>query len=166
MNGSTSRKRCILGIDPGSRQLGYGIITQEQDLYCVQQAGTIALERYDNYVDKISCLIKALRDLFKQFSYQEIAIEDAFYAKNAQSMLKLGRIQGAVLTVAAYLEVSGQIYSPSTIKLAIGGTGRSSKEQVASMLQYQVKEIPNGLSTDATDAISVALCHALRTQKT
>ena len=161
-----SKERCILGVDPGSRQLGYGIIQQKDQSYHVCQAGAIALDAYSDYVEKINCLLQALQALCVQHAYQEVAIEDAFYAKNAQSMLKLGRIQGAVLASAATLELPAYIYSPSSIKLAVGGSGRSSKEQVASMLAYQVENMPEKLSNDATDALSVALCHALRSSQT
>ncbi len=156
----------ILGIDPGSRQLGYGVILAAQHTYTVQAAGTVDLTKYTDYTEKIRLVIITIDALFKAYQFSSVAVEDAFYGKNPQSMLKLGRMQGAILTIATYLELPAHVYSPNTIKLAVGTSGRSSKEQVAGMLRHQVENLPPNLSNDATDAVAIALCHALRSSAT
>lgn len=102
----------------------------------------------------------------EKFEPHEFAIEAPFYGKNVQSMLKLGRAQGVCIAVAMKYKLETTEYTPKKIKLSIAGNGNASKEQVARMIEKQFNILLNDFSLDATDALSVALCHAMRNKST
>jgi len=149
----------ILGIDPGTKVMGYGIIEvvhKQVQLIC---AGVVQLDHLKNHSRKLEEITKSLGKIIEQYKPTEMAIEAPFYAKNAQIMLKLGRAQGAAMVAATLAKVEVIEYSPKKVKQSITGNGNASKEQVAAMLQQLLKMQYEPTFLDATDAISLALCH-------
>jgi len=149
----------ILGIDPGTKVMGYGIIEvirKEVHLVC---AGVVQLDHIKNHSLKLDEITRSLSKIITRYEPTEMAIEAPFYAKNAQIMLKLGRAQGAAMVAATLAKVKVIEYSPKKVKQSITGNGNASKEQVAAMLQQLLKMQYEPKFLDATDAISLALCH-------
>lgn len=151
--------KVILGIDPGTSIMGYGIIHVLGKKIKLLSFGTINLQKLDNHPDKLKKIHTDLCKIIEEFKPDEMAIEAPFFGKNVQSMLKLGRAQGVAIGVSLHYNLPFEEYSPRRIKQAITGSGAASKEQVAAMLQkmFGFKTIPKNL--DATDGLAVATCH-------
>ena len=156
--------KSILGIDPGTQYTGYGVVVLADDRIAYACAGEIKLHEKKSFLDKITHTKETLRTLLLGYENVNIAIEDAFYAENAQSMLKLGRMQGVIMGFSADYNIPFYTYAPTQIKKSVAGNGRASKHQIAEMLAYQLEKYPKtqAFSQDATDALAVALCHAFR----
>jgi len=152
-------ERVILGIDPGTNIMGYGLIQQKGHSITFLSLGVIKLNKYDNQPLKLKIIFERTLGLINEYKPDELAIEAPFYGKNIQSMLKLGRAQGVAMAAALYRSVPIFEYTPKKIKQAITGKGSASKEQVAAMLirLLALKEPPEYL--DSTDALGVAVCH-------
>jgi len=149
----------ILGVDPGTKVMGYGIIeVQKQQVHLVC-AGVVQLDHLKEHSSKLEEITNSLSKVIKRHQPTEMSIEAPFYAKNAQIMLKLGRAQGAAMVAATQAKVKVIEYSPKKVKQSITGNGNASKEQVAAMLQQLLKMQYEPTFLDATDAISLALCH-------
>jgi crossover junction endodeoxyribonuclease RuvC len=149
----------ILGIDPGTTIMGFGLIkTTKSDMELIQMH-ELQLKKYDNHFIKLQKIFNRTIELIDEFHPDEIAIEAPFFGKNVQSMLKLGRAQGVAMAAGLSREVAITEYSPKKIKMAITGNGNASKEQVAKMLQklLKIKTLPTHL--DATDGLAAAVCH-------
>lgn len=151
--------KIILGIDPGTTAMGYGIIHIQGKKLTLLTFGVIHLSKITNHPDKLKIIFDRVDAMIQEFCPDEMAIEAPFFGKNVQSMLKLGRAQGVAIAAALKNNIPFEEYSPRRIKQAITGNGASSKEQVAIMLQTMLKfeEIPKYL--DATDGLGVAVCH-------
>jgi len=149
----------ILGVDPGTKVMGYGIIEVINKQVTLVCAGVIQLDHIKNHSLKLKGITTALTKIIARDEPTEMAIEAPFYAKNAQIMLKLGRAQGAAMVAATIANVKVVEYSPKKVKQSITGNGNASKEQVAAMLQQLLKMQYEPKFLDATDAISLALCH-------
>tara|TARA_Y100001968_G_scaffold302392_1_gene315689 strand:- start:794 stop:1345 length:552 start_codon:yes stop_codon:yes gene_type:complete len=151
--------RIILGIDPGTSIMGYGIIQIFDKKMEMIQMGVIHLQKLDNHALKLKRIFERTVQLIDEYKPDEVSLEAPFYGKNVQSMLKLGRAQGVAMAAALYKSVPIFEYTPKKIKKSITGNGNSSKIQVASMLQsiLNLKEIPEHL--DATDGLAAAVCH-------
>ncbi|MFZ9028021.1 MAG: crossover junction endodeoxyribonuclease RuvC [Crocinitomicaceae bacterium] len=151
--------KIILGIDPGTTVLGYGLIHVKGKKVSLVNFGVIHLKKLPTHPDKLKRIYDRLDGIIREFKPDEMAIEAPFFGKNVQSMLKLGRAQGVSIAAALHHNVPFEEYTPRRIKQAITGSGQASKEQVAGMLQklLQFKEMPQYL--DATDGLAVALCH-------
>jgi len=151
--------KIILGIDPGTTVLGYGLIHVKNKKISFINFGVIHLKKLPTHPDKLKRIYDRLDGIINEFKPDEMAIEAPFFGKNVQSMLKLGRAQGVSIAAALRHNIPFEEYTPRRIKQAITGSGQASKEQVASMLQklLEFKEIPKYL--DATDGLAVALCH-------
>ena len=151
--------KIILGIDPGTTVLGYGLIHVKGKKVSLVNFGVIHLKKLPTHPDKLKRIYDRLDSIILEFQPDEMAIEAPFFGKNVQSMLKLGRAQGVSIAAALHHNLPFEEYTPRRIKQAITGSGQASKEQVASMLQklLQFKEMPQYL--DATDGLAVALCH-------
>jgi crossover junction endodeoxyribonuclease RuvC len=151
--------KIILGIDPGTTVLGYGLIHIQGKKISLITFGIIQLSKLPTQNDKLKRIFDRLDGLITEFKPDEMAIEAPFFGKNVQSMLKLGRAQGVAIAAALKSNLSYEEYSPRRIKQAITGSGAASKEQVAAMLQTILKfeEMPKYL--DATDGLAAALCH-------
>jgi len=156
--------KVILGIDPGTVVMGYGIIHITGNNLKLVSAGVLALDKKEDHFLRIKEIFDTVEKLIKQYKPDEFSIEEPFFGKNVQSMLKLGRAQGAAISAALHHHLPVHGYSPRTIKKSITGNGASSKEQVASMLRTILKfeETPKFL--DATDALGVAVCHYFQTK--
>ena len=151
--------KIILGIDPGTTVMGYGIIHVKGKKIEMLNFGVIELKKLPTHPDKLKRILDRLDGLIKEYRPDEMAIEAPFFGKNVQSMLKLGRAQGVAIAAALLHNVPFEEYTPRRIKQAITGSGNASKEQVAGMLQklLKFKEMPKYL--DATDGLGVAVCH-------
>lgn len=155
----TRKERIILGIDPGTNITGYGIIRiqgNEPELIAI---GTIDLSRYDDHYLKLKHIFDRTLGIIDEFHPDELAIEAPFYGKNVQSMLKLGRAQGAAITAALSRSIPIFEYAPRKIKMAITGRGAASKEQVAAMLMKILRFRETDIRLDSTDGLAAALCH-------
>lgn len=166
-NDITNFERIIIGIDPGTNVMGYGILGINGKMPALIAMGVLKLNRMDDHYMRLHRIFERVTGLINQYLPDEMAIEAPFYGKNVQSMLKLGRAQGVAMAAALNHEVPIAEYEPRKIKQAITGNGAASKEQVASMLQHILKidkeQMPDFL--DATDALAAALCHFYESQK-
>jgi len=151
--------RIILGIDPGTNIMGYGLIHQQGKKIVLVTLGVLTLGKYSNHALKLKKIFERTLGLIEQYKPDELAIEAPFYGKNVQSMLKLGRAQGVAMAAALYKDLPIFEYSPKKIKQSITGNGNASKEQVAAMLGnlVEISEAPDFL--DATDGLAAAVCH-------
>jgi crossover junction endodeoxyribonuclease RuvC len=152
-------EKIILGIDPGTNVMGYGLILTEGKKYKVLQYGVIHLKKYETHELKLKKIFERVTGIIDEFLPDTMALEAPFYGANVQSMLKLGRAQGVAMAAALAREIPITEYSPKKVKQSVTGNGNASKEQVAAMLQtlFSLTELPKML--DATDALAVALCH-------
>ncbi len=155
----TVKEKIILGLDPGTSVMGYGVIIVRTAKVQVLQFGVIQLNKYDGHELKLKKIFDRVLSLIDEYHPDEVALEAPFYGKNVQSMLKLGRAQGVAMSAALFREVPIIEYAPKKVKQSVTGNGNASKEQVARMLVtlFNLKEAPKLL--DATDALAVALCH-------
>ncbi|MCX6280410.1 MAG: crossover junction endodeoxyribonuclease RuvC [Bacteroidetes bacterium] len=153
------REKIILGIDPGTTIMGYGIIRVDGTRIIMLDFGVLKLNKFDDHPLRLKLIFDKTLSLIEQYKPDELAIEAQFFGKNVQSMLKLGRAQGVAIAAALSRTIPIFEYSPRKIKQSITGKGAASKEQVAAMLQrlLLLKEAPE--SFDATDALAVAVCH-------
>ncbi len=152
-------EKIILGIDPGTTIMGFGIISVVKKKMTFLQLNELQLQKYDDPYVKLKLIFERTLELIDTWHPDEIAIEAPFFGKNVQSMLKLGRAQGVAMAAGLSREVPVTEYSPKKIKMAITGNGNASKEQVAKMLQslLSLKTLPKNL--DATDGLAAAVCH-------
>ena len=155
----TASEKIILGIDPGSTIMGYGIIRAKGKSPELLALGVVELGKFNDHYVRIRQVFERTLHLIDQYKPDELAIEAPFYGKNVQSMLKLGRAQGAAISAALQRDMPIFEYAPKKIKMAITGQGNASKEQVASILQSMmlIRELPKNL--DATDGLAAAVCH-------
>lgn len=159
--------RVILGIDPGTNILGYGILNVSGTKSHVEALGVIDLRKCRDVYMKLGRIYERINSLIESFHPNEMAIEAPFFGKNAQSMLKLGRAQGVAIASAINNGIPIYEYAPLKIKMAITGNGKASKEQVAGMLKRILGIDENSMVPflDATDALGVAYCHFLEYNK-
>jgi crossover junction endodeoxyribonuclease RuvC len=152
-------EKIILGIDPGTNIMGYGLIAVNAKKPKLISLGVIHLGKLDDHALKLKTIFEKTISLIDQYNPDDLAIEAPFFGKNIQSMLKLGRAQGVAMAAALYRTIPIFEYSPKKIKQSITGNGNASKEQVAAMLQtlLSFKETPEYL--DATDGLAAAMCH-------
>ncbi len=151
--------KLILGVDPGTNVMGYGLIEVNGSKITVLQYGVLQLKSYSNHAVKLKKIYDSTLRLITEYLPDEMAIEAPFFGTNVQSMLKLGRAQGVAIAAALSRDIPYVEYAPKKIKQSVTGNGNASKEQVAAMLLQilKIKEAPKFL--DATDALAVALCH-------
>ncbi len=160
-----TNERIIMGIDPGTTVMGYGIIRVVGRKPSFVALGTINLKSIKNHYLTLKKIFEEVTKLIEQYLPDELAIEAPFFAKNVQSMLKLGRAQGVAITAAISRDIPIVEYAPLKIKMAITGQGRASKEQVADMLVRMMKIPSTALpkELDATDGLAAAYCHYIQT---
>lgn len=151
--------RIILGIDPGTIVMGYGIIHIHNSTIKPIGIGVIHLEKLDEHADRLKKIFERTVAIIEEYKPDELAIEAPFFGKNVQSMLKLGRAQGVAIAAALSKNIPITEYSPKKIKMSITGNGNASKEQVAAMLQQILGFKAEHKFLDATDALGAALCH-------
>ncbi len=157
--GKLIKEKIILGLDPGTNVMGYGLILIRKPQISLLQYGVIHLSKYEGHELRLKKIFDRVLSLIDEYHPDEVALEAPFYGKNVQSMLKLGRAQGVAMSAALYREIPIVEYAPKKVKQSVTGNGNASKEQVAKMLMmlFKQKEVPKLL--DATDALAVALCH-------
>jgi crossover junction endodeoxyribonuclease RuvC len=151
--------KIILGIDPGTLFMGYGIIEVSGNNMLMKEMNVLKLSgKKDNYI-RLQLIHKKVEDLIKKHKPNEFAIEAPFFGKNVQSMLKLGRAQGVAIAAAISAGLPVTEYSPKKVKQSITGNGNADKEQVWKMIQRLLSLKDESHSYDATDAVAVAVCH-------
>ena len=153
--------RIIIGIDPGTNVMGYGVLGVKNKKPEMIAMGVIELSKFESHYLRLSRIFQRVTGLIEQYLPDEMAIEAPFFGKNVQSMLKLGRAQGVAMAAALQRDVPICEYEPRKIKMAITGNGAASKEQVQEMLR-RILNIPQESllpQLDATDALGAALCH-------
>jgi len=152
-------EKIILGLDPGTSVMGYGLISVKGQQMSLIQFGVIHLSKYSSHEIKLKKIFERIISLIDDYHPDEVALEAPFYGKNVQSMLKLGRAQGVAMAAALSREIPITEYAPKKVKQSVTGNGNASKEQVAQMIMtlLHFKESPKLL--DATDALGVAVTH-------
>lgn len=160
-----STEKIILGIDPGTTIMGFGVIKIVGKKMEFVQMNELILTKYTDHYLKLKLIFERTIELIDTYNPDEIAIEAPFFGKNVQSMLKLGRAQGVAMAAGLSREIPITEYLPKKIKMAITGNGNASKEQVALMLKslLDLKTLPKNL--DATDGLAAAVCHFYNTGK-
>lgn len=154
--------KTILGIDPGSNIMGYGVIKITNNKPGIIAIGVVKTAGFPGHYQKLSHIFDRTLYLVDEYKPDETAIEAPFYGKNVQSMLKLGRAQGVAMAASLYRGIPIFEYAPLRIKQAITGQGSASKEQVAYFLKqmFNLQSVPSEL--DATDGLAAAVCHYLQ----
>jgi crossover junction endodeoxyribonuclease RuvC len=157
-------EKVILGIDPGTNIMGYGVLKVTDGKAEMVTMGVIDLRKYEDAYLKLGHIFERVTGIIDAFLPDEMAIEAPFFGKNVQSMLKLGRAQGTAIAAAIHHGVPIHEYAPLKIKMAITGNGSASKEQVAGMLQRLLKFDKDAMTKfmDATDALGAAYCHFMQ----
>ena len=150
-------QRLVLGIDPGSRRTGYGLLAVRERSVEYVASGCIKAEVGD-MPQRLGIIYRGVSELIDQFNPTELAIEEVFLAKNASSALKLGQARGVAIAAAVVEELPVHEYAARRVKQSLVGTGRGSKEQVAHMVRILLK-LPGAPQADAADALAIALCH-------
>lgn len=153
------KQQIILGIDPGTLVMGYGLILILENKVSLIEMGVLQLSKYKNHPERLQLIFQKMELLIRTHKPTAVAIEAPFFGKNVQSMLKLGRAQGVAIAAAMMHQLEAIEYAPRKVKQSITGKGNASKEQVWGMLQriLNFEERPEFM--DATDAVAVALCH-------
>lgn len=156
---NAEKERIIIGIDPGTRLMGYGLICIKEKKPSLIRYGVIHLEKYSNQALKLKKISERMAELLEEYKPDEMALESPFYGKNVQVALKLGRAQGVAMAQALIREIPISEYAPLKVKQSVTGNGNASKEQVAAMLKNLLKFQDDDVLLDATDALGVAVCH-------
>jgi crossover junction endodeoxyribonuclease RuvC len=160
-------ERIILGIDPGTTVMGYGVLRINNNHAEMITMGIVDLRKYSNHYLKLQQIFERIHAIIDEYLPDELAIEAPFFGKNVQSMLKLGRAQGVAMVAALTRDIPITEYAPLKIKMAITGNGQASKEQVADILQ-RILHIPKEKmlpQLDATDGLAAAYCHFLQANR-
>ena len=154
-----TKSKTILGIDPGTNILGFGVIAVDSKGPHYVDMGVFDLRKIKDPYEKLANIFAGVTELIEEHHPDFVAVESPFYGKNAQVILKLGRAQGAALTSAVMKGIAVAEYAPRKAKIAICGNGAASKEQVSLMIQKTLKVDLDPKYLDATDALAIALCH-------
>ncbi len=149
----------IMGIDPGTNYMGYGIVEVEGNKLRSVVMGDIDLHTMSNPYRKLRYIFDRVSKLIEDYEPREVALESPFFGTNVQSMLKLGRAQGVAMAAALKHDKEVFEYAPSRVKLSIAGSGSASKEQVAAIVKRMLKLDYMPRRLDATDGMAVAMCH-------
>lgn len=160
------KERVILGVDPGTAIMGYGVILEKGSKLELVTMGVVRMEHLDDHFLKLKCIFEETIKLIEIYKPDCLAIEAPFYGKNIQVMLKLGRAQGIAMAAALSKNIPVTEYAPRKIKQSITGKGTASKEQVAAMLQRLLLFTEQPEFLDATDGLAVAVCHSFQKMPT
>ena len=166
-NATSGFERIIIGIDPGTNVMGYGILGVNGKKPVMIAMGVIRLSRYETHYLRLRRIHERVLGLVEQYLPDEMAIEAPFFGKNVQSMLKLGRAQGVAMAAVLTRDIPVSEYAPRSVKMAVTGNGQASKEQVSNMLRQILSISRDRLlpELDATDALAAALCHFYESSK-
>lgn len=159
MNRLQQEPLVILGIDPGTIVMGYGLIAIDKSKVSLVEMGVLELAKNKDHAERLELIFKKMETLIRFHKPAAVAIEAPFYGKNVQSMLKLGRAQGVAIAAAMMHGLTAVEYAPKKIKQSVTGRGNATKEQVWQMLQHTLNFEEDVRFMDATDAVAVALCH-------
>ncbi|MDR1724603.1 MAG: crossover junction endodeoxyribonuclease RuvC [Tannerella sp.] len=159
--------KIILGIDPGTIIMGYGVLRVADNKPLLETMGVLKLNKFDDHYLRLEHIFDRVSQLIDAYCPESLAIEAPFFGKNVQSMLKLGRAQGVAIAAALHRNVPIYEYAPLKIKMAITGNGQASKEQVSGMLQRMLHIADENMlpQLDATDGLAAAFCHYLNTNR-
>ena len=157
-----SKERIILGIDPGTAVMGYGLVKETGNQITLVSLGIVKMTHLDNHPLKLQRIFERTSSLIEQYNPDCLALEAPFYGKNIQVMLKLGRAQGVAMAAGLAKGLPIFEYSPKKIKQSITGNGNATKEQVAAMLKQLLKFTETPEFLDATDGLAVAVCHSFQ----
>lgn len=155
--------KIILGIDPGTIVMGYGLITVQGKEVSLLELGVLKPGKVKDVYKKLQLIFNTVSGLITKYQPTDFAIEAPFFGKNVQSMLKLGRAQGVAIAAAMRHGLEVTEYSPKKVKQSITGNGNADKQQVMKMLQTLLSFKEDPKYYDATDALAVALCHHFQT---
>ncbi len=155
----SSNQRVILGIDPGTMILGFGVILVDERKVHFVDMGVIDLRREKDHFAKLNTIYTEVSALIDKYRPNDLAVEAPFYGKNPQVMLKLGRAQGAAIAAAIAHNIPIFEYAPRKVKMAVTGNGNASKEQVALMMSRTLGTEFESKWLDASDALAIAMCH-------
>lgn len=156
------KERIIMGIDPGTAIMGYGVILEKGNKIELINMGIVKMNHLEDHFLKLQRIFEKTISLLEEYKPDVLAIEAPFYGKNIQVMLKLGRAQGIAMAAALSRNISVTEYAPRKIKQSITGKGTASKEQVAAMLQRLLNFTETPEFLDATDGLAVAVCHSFQ----
>jgi len=148
----------VLGVDPGSRVTGFGLVDKKDHRMTCIHSGTISSSGRTPFYERLHTIFQSMVEIMIHYRPQEMAIEDVFFAKNVKSALMIGHARGAVLIAAAQCGVKIFEYTPLEIKKSVVGYGRASKEQVRSMIQL-ILNLKTEPGLDTSDALATAVCH-------
>ncbi|MBW7995092.1 MAG: crossover junction endodeoxyribonuclease RuvC [Candidatus Glassbacteria bacterium] len=156
------KTRLVLGVDPGGEVTGFGVLRKQGASCGMVACGASRAVRGESLADKLTRIFRFVQDVIEEYEPGEMAVEDIFYGRNAQSMKSIGQVRGVIILAGALAGLDVYEYAPREVKLAVAGRGSASKEQVQRMIQAVL-----GLSSppephDAADALAVALCHTHR----
>ncbi|WP_342264933.1 crossover junction endodeoxyribonuclease RuvC [Cardinium endosymbiont of Philonthus spinipes] len=156
------RGRIIVGLDPGSVIMGFGIIQEAKVGNAIKliEHGVFQLKKFKDHMLRMRHIYVHMMALLQKHAPDEVAIESIFYGANVQSMLKLGRAQGVAIAAALACEIPVTEYAPRKVKQAVTGNGNASKEQVATMVGHLLNLSTLSNFLDASDALAIALCHS------
>ncbi len=148
----------VLGIDPGSRITGYGIVDQQGSRLVHVDNGAIFTDSAVDFPGRLKRIFDGLSEVIATYRPEEVAVENVFFATNPQSALKLGQARGAAIVAAVHAGLPVAEYTALQVKQAVVGQGRAAKEQVQKMLKALLG-LPEVAQADASDALAVAICH-------
>lgn len=151
--------KVILGIDPGTVIMGYGLIHIRGNQMTMINMGVIKLDKMKDHPTRLKKIFDRTIEIIREYHPDEMAIEAPFFGKNVQSMLKLGRAQGVAIAAALSQNIPIVEYTPKKIKQSVTGNGNASKEQVCGMLENLLNAKLGGVPLDATDGLAAAVCH-------
>ncbi|WP_138431138.1 crossover junction endodeoxyribonuclease RuvC [Fodinibius saliphilus] len=152
----------ILGIDPGSRNTGYAILTEQNGKLLSLRCDVLKMAHMDDHADRLQFIFEEVSKIISSFEPTSCAVETPIYGVDPLAMLKLGRAQAAAMLAITNSDISVTEYYPKQVKKSITGNGNASKKQVAFMLRKMVSLPDEKLSKDATDALAVAWCHLMK----
>ena len=152
----------ILGIDPGSRNTGYAILTEQEGKLHALRCDTLKMAHLESHADRLQFIFDHISKIINSFNPSACAVETPVYGVDPLAMLKLGRAQAAAMLAITNHDIAVTEYYPKQVKKSITGNGNASKEQVAFMLRKTVKLPKEKLSNDATDALAIAWCHLMK----
>jgi crossover junction endodeoxyribonuclease RuvC len=152
----------ILGIDPGTRITGYGVVKYDNNNFIRIAHGSINLFSQKSIPERLQIIYQEINKIIKKYKPDEFAIETAFYGKNVQSAMKIGYARGVSILCALHNNIPASEYSPREVKKSVVGKGAASKEQVAFMIKTLLNIKDEKIKVDESDALAIALCHAFR----
>jgi crossover junction endodeoxyribonuclease RuvC len=155
----------VLGLDPGSRRTGFGIVERRGNTFHVESYGHVVPPPRSDLAHRIHAISRRVGEIIDRAAPDGVALEEAFYHESVRSTLVLGHVRGALMVAAVERGIAIAEYSPREIKLAVAGSGASAKVQVAYMVR-KLLAIEGPLQQDAADALAVAICHLNRVRRT